>query len=150
MRRAPWRRRVVVELLLLARKVAAIRDATARIRDVLPESADALAADRTAREVVVLNLMVAVQEAIDLATHWVADAGWLVPEAYRDLFVALAEHGIIDADLAVRLAAAAGLRNLIAHRYGALDWRRIHEIASGELGDLEDFCAAVAEAADAP
>ena len=30
-------------------------------------------------------------------------------------------------------AAASGLRNLVAHQYGVLDWRRIHVLASTEL-----------------
>lgn len=32
--------------------------------------------DRTAREVVTLNLFLALQESIALATHWLADEGW--------------------------------------------------------------------------
>ena len=48
---------------------------------------------------------------------------------------------------AARLAAASGLRNLVAHRYGAIDWRRLHEIASAELGDLEGFCQELADRA---
>jgi len=47
----------VVDKAVLASKIAAVRDATARIRSVLPPSADAFRADRTAREVVVFNLL---------------------------------------------------------------------------------------------
>jgi uncharacterized protein YutE (UPF0331/DUF86 family) len=47
----------------------------------------------------------------------------------------------------LRLAAASGLRNLIAHQYGALDLARIHEIASSSLEDLLDFCEALARKA---
>src|SRR5207245_2881074 len=81
--------------------------------------------DRTAREVVALNLFVALQEAVALASHWLADAGWDVPTAYRDLFSSLAAHGVLSQDLARRLSAATGLRNLLAHQYGVLDWKRI-------------------------
>lgn len=112
---------------------------------MLPSEPAALAQDRTVREVVILNLFVAVQECLALATHWLADAGWDVPSAYGQVFVALAEHGIINAPLAARLAAAAGLRNLIAHRYGALDWLRIHAVASEDLDDLLEFCAVLAQ-----
>lgn len=134
----------MVDRALLARRVAAVRDAVSRIREVLPTDAQRLVTDRTVREVVVLNLFVAVQECLALATHWLADEGWDVPSAYGQVFVALAEHGIIDAPLATRLAAAMGLRNLIAHRYGALDWLRIHAVASEDLDDLLEFCAALA------
>jgi uncharacterized protein YutE (UPF0331/DUF86 family) len=100
--------------------------------------------DRTAREVVLLNLFVAIQACLDLATHWLSDEGWIVPQRYGEIFLALADHGIIGRDLALRLVAAAGFR-LVAHQYGALEWSRVYAAASSaELDDLEAFCAAVA------
>lgn len=137
----------MVDRPLLAKKVAAIRDAVARIRSVLPAARDEFLADRTAREVVILNLFVALQDSLDLATHWVADEGWDVPQTYRDVFVALADYGVLHRDLAERLAAAAGLRNLVAHRYGILDWSRVFALASSELDDIERFCAALSRGA---
>lgn len=140
----PSRRPAVVDRAVLAEKIAAIRDAAARIREVLPPLPEALEADRTKREVVVLNLFVALQECIALAAHALADEGIDVPQAYSEVFRRLGERGGIEPELAARLAAAAGLRNLIAHRYGALDWTRIHELASTRLDDLLAFCAALA------
>ncbi len=136
----------VVDRALLAAKIAAVRDATVRIRDVLPASVDAFMADRTVREVVTLNLFVAIQDCLDLATHWLADAGWNVPATYADVFGVLAEHGVISRELATRLAGAAAFRNLVAHQYGVLDWRRVHALAATDLGDLDRFCAVLAAA----
>jgi uncharacterized protein YutE (UPF0331/DUF86 family) len=98
------------------------------------------------REVVILNLFVALQETVALATHWLADAGLDVPGSYREIFLDLAQRGMISRDLAERLAAAAGFRNLVAHQYGVLDPARVHAIASAELGDLLDFCGTVSRA----
>jgi len=134
----------VVDRTLLAKGIGDIRDAVARIREVLPASAAEFRKDRTAREVVVLNLFVALQACLSLAAHWLADAGHAVPSAYRDLLAALAERGALDDALATRLAAGAGLRNLIAHRYGVLDWDRIHASAAPACEDLLAFCAALA------
>jgi uncharacterized protein YutE (UPF0331/DUF86 family) len=134
----------VVDSALLAARIAAVHDATARMRAVLPASAEAFIADRTTREVVTLNLPVAIQACLDLATHWLADAGWDVPETYADVFAALAEHAVIPRELAARLAAAA-FRNLVAHQYGALDWRRVYVLATSGLGDLDAFCATLAD-----
>jgi uncharacterized protein YutE (UPF0331/DUF86 family) len=64
------------------------------------------------------------------------------------VFQLLGEQGVIPPDLAGRLAAASGLRNLVAHRYAALDWERIHEIASFHLDDLLRFCEELARRAD--
>ena len=137
----------MVDRALLAAKIAAVRDATARVRAVLPASAEAFIADRTVREVVTLNLLVAIQDCLDLATHWLADAGWDMPETYADVFFALAEHAVIPRELAARLAVAAAVRNLVAHQDGVLDWRRVYTLAASDLGDLDAFCATLADEA---
>jgi uncharacterized protein YutE (UPF0331/DUF86 family) len=139
----------VVDRTVLAAKLAAVRDAVARIREVLPASFETFERDRTLREVVLLNLFVALQECTALAAHWLSDEGLAVPPTYRETFAALAENGVVDAELAARLGSAAGLRNLIAHRYGAIDWRRIHRVAASELEDLLRFCETIARNANA-
>jgi uncharacterized protein YutE (UPF0331/DUF86 family) len=138
----------VVDRALLAHKIGLIRDAVARIRDVRPALVDDFLTDRTVREVVALNLFVALQESAALASHWLADAGWPVPAAYRDLFLSLGVHGVLPEALGRRLAASTGLRNLLAHQYGALDWARVHAIAGSELDDLLDLCRVLAEKAE--
>ena len=115
----------------------------ARIREILPATVEDFVADRTAHEVVTLNLFLALQESIALATHWLSDAGWDVPRSHGEAFTALAARGILDAELAARLRSAAGLRNLIAHQYGVLDLRRVFAIASGDVEDLLRFCQQV-------
>ena len=80
-----------------------------------------------------------------MAAYWLADEGWHVPQRYGEIFLALADHGVIPRPLALRLVAAAGLRNLVAHQYGAVDWARIYGAASSpDLDGFEAFCAALA------
>ena len=134
----------MVDRAVLARKVAAIRDAVARVADVLPPTAEAFAADRTLREVVTFNVFLALQESIALAMHWLADEGQAVPATYGEVFLALAERGVIDTALASRLRAAAGLRNLIAHQYGVVNFHRVFAVARDETGDLITFCQQLA------
>lgn len=134
----------MVDEIVLTTKIAAVRDAVDRIQSVLHGLPDGLTADRTAREVIVFNLFVALQECVALAAHWLADEGSVVPQTQAETFRHLAELSVIPPELAKRMAAAAGLRNLIAHRYGALDWARIYELASERLGDLLEFCDALA------
>lgn len=71
----------MVDRFLLAKALADIRDAVARIREVLPSDAETFARDRTAREVVTLNLFVALQHCLSVTTHWLADARLDVPAA---------------------------------------------------------------------
>lgn len=135
----------MVDRRVIAAKIAAVRDAVTRIREVLPATVDAFAGDRGTREIVTLNLFVALQESIALATHWLADEGWSVPQTHGETFTSLADHGVIDHDLAGRLRAAAGLRNLIAHQYGVIDVARVHHIAANDVGDLLRFCQQLVE-----
>lgn len=134
----------MVDEALLATKIAAVNDAVARIRDVLPADRDLFVSDRSAREIVSLNLLVALQGCIALATHWLADAGLDVPQSYAAVFQKLADRNVIPRDRADRLAAAAGFRNLVVHQYGVLDWNRVYIIASERLDDLLAFCNDVA------
>jgi uncharacterized protein YutE (UPF0331/DUF86 family) len=130
----------MVDKTVLATKVASVRDAVDRIRAVLPAEPSAFASNRTIREIVVLNLFVALQECVSLATHWIADDGLDVPPSYGEVFRRLGDRGVIEATLAERLAAAAGFRNLVAHRYGVLDWNRVYFMAREQLDHLLAFC----------
>jgi uncharacterized protein YutE (UPF0331/DUF86 family) len=130
----------VVDATVRAAKTAAILEAVRWIRENLPQFHE----DRLARDSVILNLFVAIQEAIDLATHWVADEGWAVPTTYGAVFRVLAEHDVVEWDLAKRLGKAAGLRNLLAHQYGTIDFDRIYASASTDLDDLVTFCRILA------
>ncbi len=131
----------------MASKIASVGDAVSRIRAVLPADVEAFVSDRTTREVVVLNLFVALHDCLSLAAHWLADEGVDVPQTYGDMFRRLGERGVIPTELAMRLAAASGLRNLVAHQYGILDWRRVFTLASERLDDLLTFCAQLADQA---
>jgi uncharacterized protein YutE (UPF0331/DUF86 family) len=90
--------------------------------------------------VVTFNLFLALQDTIAVATHWLADEGVAVPDTYGDVFSTLAGRGVLEAGLGDRVRAAAGLRNLVAHQYGVLDFTRIHAVARAELDDLLTFC----------
>lgn len=134
----------MVDKTILASKIASTQDAVARIRAVLPLDVEQFSADRTTREVVILNLFVAIQGCLSLAAHWLADEGLDVPRSYAEMFTRLHERKVIPHELAKRLASAAGLRNLVAHQYGILDWARVHELAVHHTQDLLEFCAHLA------
>lgn len=138
----------MVDESCLAKALAEIGDAVRRIREVLPAHIAGFLGDRTVREVVVLNLFVALQECLSISTHWLADRGHDVPAGYREVFELLCRHGVLEPELSSRLATAMGLRSLIVHRYGVLDWKHVYEIASTRLADLDSFCSVLVLRAD--
>jgi uncharacterized protein YutE (UPF0331/DUF86 family) len=87
----------------------------------------------------------AAQISIDLANHVIAADGHRVPRDYGDAFRVLGEVGVLDAELAQRMAALAGARNLIVHLYAEVDDERLaRAVRDGGLDDLSAFAARIA------
>jgi len=95
------------------------------------------------RDLALFYLFLALQECIDLAAHWVADANWGMPDDAGSTFDELADRHAIPRDLADRLREGVGLRNRIAHGYALLDYRRVRSEALVGIPSLKDFLAAV-------
>ena len=90
-------------------------------------------------------IQTAAQISIDLANHVIAADGHRVPRDYGDAFRVLAEVGVLDAELAGRMVALAGARNLIVHLYAEVDDERLaRAVREGGLDDLSAFAAAIA------
>ena len=87
----------------------------------------------------------AAQISIDQANHVIAADGYRVPRDYGDAFRVLAEVGVLDEDLAGRMVALAGARNLIVHLYAEVDDERLaRAVRDGGLDDLSAFAATIA------
>ena len=129
---------------VVLQKLASLRDHVGRVRRRRPASVDALRSDQDLQDAIALSLLVAIQEAADIAFHVAADEGWGIPASYAEGFELLARNGVIDPGAAGEMAAAAGLRNRIAHGYASVDVDRLWaEIPSG-IAALECFAAALA------
>lgn len=61
------------------------------------------------------------------------------PEGYPECFSRLGAKGIIPKELAIRLSAAARLRNLLVHRYWTISDERVYEDAREGLKDFTEF-----------
>ena len=105
--------------------------------------ARALSTDRDAQHMVLHALYIAAQAAIDIALHGSAAAESPSAGTYQEAFGNLATAGRLNPGLALRMKGWAGLRNILAHQYVRVDLARIAAMLSGELGDLEEFAAAV-------
>jgi uncharacterized protein YutE (UPF0331/DUF86 family) len=127
----------------VARAATWLDDASA----ILGRPADEFLAAPKDRDLALFYLFLAIQECIDLAAHWVADAGWQPPDDAGSTFDVLAARTAIPAADADQLRAATGLRNRIAHGYAMLDYRRVHAEATAGIPVLRRFLDAVAHAA---
>lgn len=129
---------------LIRSRAADIRAEVDRLRADAALPVETFAADADKVRAVRYGLIVVVEAAAAICNHLCARLG-RTPESYPGCFATLGELGIVDADLAARLAALARLRNLLVHGYAPVDDRRLHRLLGEGLGDLETFLGAVGQ-----
>jgi uncharacterized protein YutE (UPF0331/DUF86 family) len=132
---------------VVRRKISLAASRLEKAEAILSRPPEVFLADKEQQDLASFYLMLAIQECIDLAAHWISDEGWDPPEDIASLFEVLASREAIDRDLAVSLGGAVGLRNRIAHGYSSVDHERIQAEYQKGLADLRTFLAAVADKA---
>lgn len=126
---------------LVSKKLAVIRTKVADLRTVA--RLDQLETDIREQGFVLHSLQIAIQAALDVASHAIADDALGEPTSNRELFLILARRGWYSRELGDRLARMAGFRSLLVHGYAELDLARVRDVAEHHLGDLEAFAAAL-------
>ena len=89
------------------------------------------------------TLQIAVQSALDVASHIVADDRLGEPRTNKDLFDLLRKAGWFPAQLAVTLRQIVGFRNILVHGYQTVDIEIVRDILENHLDDLLAFVEAV-------
>ncbi len=130
---------------LLAEKAAAIERHLARVAQRLPADPEEFRPMSDASDAVILHLWQAVQSVLNLAVSACTHFALGTPQNYGEAFHRLAEAGLLEPELAVRLTRAAGFRNIVAHTYDDLDMERVYRAASEGPADLRAFLAALQE-----
>lgn len=89
------------------------------------------------------TLQLAIQAALDVASHVASDERLGEPRTNQELFELLARAGWIDEPLSRSLRAAAGFRNLLVHGYASVDKAIVRDVLENHLGDFLSFVDAV-------
>lgn len=130
---------------LIAEKLESLRRCVERIDAKCPATAELLAADPDAQDIVALNLQRAVQLCVDVAAHLIAASSLPAPATMGESIDGLATLGAIPIDLSARLRRAVGLRNIAVHNYAAIDWAVVHRACRTRLDDFREFARAISE-----
>jgi uncharacterized protein YutE (UPF0331/DUF86 family) len=131
----------MTEAPLVAKKLAFIETCVAELR-ALARPAEI---ERDVREerFVEPTLQVAIQAALDVASHIVSDGRLGEPATNRERFAILGRRGWLDDRLAATLGDMAGFRNLLVHGHGDIDRAVVRHVVEHRLGDRLDHVAAV-------
>jgi uncharacterized protein YutE (UPF0331/DUF86 family) len=131
----------MTDAALVAKKLAEIET---YVRE-LQQLADAAAIGSSVKEqrFVLHTLQLAIQAAIDAASHVVSDERLGEPARNRELFSLLTAAGWIPRELGSRLEELAGFRNVLVHEYTIVDLEIVRNVLATRLDDLLQFAAAM-------
>ncbi len=129
---------------LVLSKLSTLRDHVDRMERRRPATLDEFRGDVDRQDALALSLLVALQEASDIALHIASDEGWGIASSYAASFDMLARHGVIDEELSTRLVGVAALRNRVAHGYASVDFERIWREVPEGVASLRKYTAAIA------
>jgi len=122
---------------LLAKKLAFIETCVGDLRRLArPE---AIQSDLREERFVEHTLQIAVQAALDVASHIVSDERLGEPRTNRELFDLLARNGWVTDEQAGVLGNMTGFRNILVHGYGDVDTSIVRDVLENHLDDLLGF-----------
>lgn len=125
---------------LVAKRLALIETCVQQLRSAQPAHIE-----RDVREerFVEHTLQIAIQAALDVASHIVSDKRLGEPRTNRELFDLLASAAIVERPLAATLRDMAGFRNVLVHGYADVDLGIVRDVVETRLDDLLAFVAAI-------
>ena len=131
---------------LISKRLALIETCVAELRSLArPEL---IRQDVREERFIEHTLQIAIQAALDVASHVVSDERLGEPETNRGLFDLLARRDRIDEALAKNLRDLAGFRNVIVHGYQDVDLGVVEDVLANHLDDLLEFARLVREKLD--
>ena len=89
------------------------------------------------------TLQIAIQAALDVASHVVSSERLGEPKTNHELFTLLERRNWIATELGTELRKMAGFRNVLVHGYIDVDAGIVSDVVLHRLGDLEAFVAAI-------
>ena len=122
-----------------SRRLDALESYLGRLRSLGDAAEPDYLAEPGIHDLAARYLHLAVEAAIDLANHRIADQGLRTPDSNRDSFSVLEEAGEIEAALAERMRGWAGFRNVLVHDYIGIDHRIAYAVIRDELDELAEF-----------
>jgi len=127
---------------LIAKNLARVEECVSDLHRLA--SVERLAVDVREQRFVEHTLQIAIQAALDVAAHVVADERLGEPRTNRELFDLLGRGGWIpDDQLLVSLRNMVGFPNVLVHGYDDVDLAVVRDALLNHLGDLERFVTAI-------
>ena len=126
---------------LVAKKLAFIETRLRELRELAQP--ELIEQDLREERFVAHTLQIAIQSALDVASHIVSDERLGEPENNRQLFELLVENRWAPDELAEPLARMVAFRNVLVRGYQAVDKVVIRDVVENYLDDLNAYVTAI-------
>ncbi|MDI3534942.1 MAG: hypothetical protein PWQ82_1307 [Thermosediminibacterales bacterium] len=127
---------------VILNKISTIERCIKRVHEEYNNNPDNLK-NYTKQDSIILNIQRACEASIDLAMHIVSEKGLGIPQSSREVFDILYKNNLIDENLANKLKAMVGFRNIAVHDYQAINLDIVQQIIIKHLNDLKKFAEIV-------
>ena len=77
--------------------------------------------------------------AIGINSHLITELNLPVPNDFSNTFITLGENHILSMEFAQKIAKSVGLRNLIVHKYGKVDLKRMVDDIKADISDYTEY-----------
>jgi uncharacterized protein YutE (UPF0331/DUF86 family) len=134
---------VVADTEVVRDRESRIRRYVADLRDLATISETAFVENRERQYAVLHVLHLAIEAAVEIATHICAADDLGTPSSYAEAFDLIERANIVDAALADDLRRMARFRNRIVHFYGEIDLRIVYQVLQERLADFDRYLAAI-------
>ncbi len=129
----------MVDREIFSRRLDGLRGYLEKLRAFRATSEEEFRASPALHDLAERYLHLAMECVLDLGNHIIAEQRLPTPEANRDTFTRLEEAGELSSEIAGRLRAWAGFRNILVHQYLEIDHGIAWHSIQNDLADLEAF-----------
>lgn len=122
---------------VILNKAAIIERCIQRIKEEYSEGEFTL--NYTKQDAIILNLLRAIEAAIDMTTRVIRLKKLGIPQSSREVFTLLEEAKIISSELSQKLQAMVGFKNIAVDDYTRLNLEIIKSIIKNNLPNVSQF-----------
>lgn len=135
----------MVEEDVLVAKLRQINTYTEELRQMRGMSFDEYEDDIVRRRAIERTFMNLIQACIDLSRHVRRGLDMDAQQSAKEEIRAIGEAAVISEEVQEKMAEAAGFRNVLAHQYGEINHRTVHEVLHNDLEWFDRFQQEIAQ-----
>lgn len=125
-------------------KIEEIEKYISELQEFIPKDFDSYVSDLKGKAACERYFEKIVEAVTDLVIIIIKEENLDIPEEDKQSFSVLAENKIITDEMADKLRAAKGMRNILAHKYGTVDDEIVfHSITEELITDVKEFLSSL-------